>query len=246
MNAKELRAKYGRQIDLAFLNNRAPIAVDVTDLGSLLDSADYEESLRAKLVAADVRGRALNERLEGLLNRIGAAEDELRALRAVPTPEASGVCVDDDCPFPEHTGDCPPASPQQWEHLARLRGRHIEYCHQRMMTAREERDDAMRTLVDIKKSYVEQLSRVSVAAQTNSGAWKNRAEAAEYELTQAKTRLGQAQDAKVEEHARFQRLEKRLETVKEDRDHFAKGLSKEQDISEGLARKLDGIRGLLA
>lgn len=241
MNAKELRAKYGRQIDLAAFNGRKPIAVDVTDLGSLLDSADYEESLRAKLVVADARACALNEKLEGLLNRISDAEDELRALRAVPTPEASSVCIDEDYPFPEHTGDCPPASPSQWEHLARLRGRHINAYHQRMMTARKERDDALGTIAELKKSYVEQLE-----SQQEATAWKNRAEAAEYELTQAKTRLGQAQDAKVEEHARFQRLEKRLEAVKEDRDHFAKGLSKEQDISEGLARKLDGIRGLLA
>lgn len=70
--------------------------------------------------------------------RLRVLETELAALRAVPRGEpGESVCCDDDCPFPEHLGECPPPSPEQWEHLARIRGSHIGALHRRVEHGRE-------------------------------------------------------------------------------------------------------------
>ncbi len=93
-------------------------------------------------------GKTLLEVAAERLNRITTLEAEIATLRAVPKSEpGEEVCVDDDCPFPEHLGECPPASPTQWEHIARLRARHIGVLHRRV----EERSEGLRQAMAVVK-----------------------------------------------------------------------------------------------
>lgn len=82
--------------------------------------------------------------LHSAKERVRILEGELAALRAVPLNVAGeSVCIDPDCPFPEHLGDCPPASPEQWEHMARIRAAKLQSIHGRLHEYRELRNVAV-------------------------------------------------------------------------------------------------------
>lgn len=73
MNAKELREKYGRQVDLADFHGRRPIGVDPVDLCGLLDAADDMEEYQQRsknaqevlktLVSTEVFDRVMQDML---------------------------------------------------------------------------------------------------------------------------------------------------------------------------------------
>lgn len=97
------------------------------DHSMMKDMRDDTERLRQERNATIEKQNALLEAQGGMIANL---REQIATLRVVPI-EAPGqtVCVDPDCPYPEHEDDCPSPNTEQWEHMAKLRARQISVLH---------------------------------------------------------------------------------------------------------------------
>ena len=70
------------------------------------------------------------------------------------------MCVDEDCPYPEHVGECGPKTPEQWEHLARMRAKRIAWVWDKCETARTERDEALKSVSGLVQRTIEDAKTI--------------------------------------------------------------------------------------